>query len=83
MSNRRRLPHPAAHLDGVTLENSCCRTEVVVTRVDGVAGLKMMHDSTCMIFDADPVQQHFARWMCTSAVTSLLGRKTTLGLVIA
>ena len=64
MSNRRRLPHPAAHLDGV-------------------AGLKMMHDSTCMIFDADPIQQHFARWMCTSAVTSLLGRRTTLGLVIA
>ena len=42
-----------------------------------------MHDSTCMIFDADPIQQHFARWMCTSAVRSLLGRKKTLGLVIA
>ena len=46
-------------------------------------GELVMHDSTCMIFDADPIQQHFARWMCTSAVRSLLGCKKTLGLVIA
>lgn len=75
MSNRRRIPHPAAHLDGTTLKDSCCRTELSVTRVDGVHVSRLHHDSDCGIFAADAGEQAMARILCHLALQSVLGRK--------
>ena len=82
MSNRRKIPHPAAHLDGVVLTGSCCRTELGVSRVHGVNVLKFMHDDDCGIFSDDPAKQHMDRIVCHLALQSVLGRKA-VSVVIA
>ncbi len=82
MSNRRRIPHPAAHLDGTTLKNSCCRTELSVTRIHGVNVLRFHHDSDCGIFSTDPGEQVAARLVCHLALQPVLGRRA-VSVVIA
>ena len=82
MSNRRKIPHPAAHLDGVVLTGSCCATELGVSRAHGLNVLKILHDNDCGIFSDDPAQQHMARIVCHLALQSVLDRKA-VSVVIA
>lgn len=82
MSNRRKMRHPAANLDGTHLAGSCCDTEVAVTRDDNLPVLKMLHDDGCAIFSDDPAEQATARIVCNLAVQAALGGNT-LSVVVA
>lgn len=73
MSNRRKIPHPAARLDGLTLAGSCCATELAITRKAGVNILKFMHDDDCAILGDDVDRREGARLQCHLALQAVLG----------